>query len=250
MPPQNDLVDLTMDDITAALPRANNASTSDSDIEFVGIAQSPVKAKISGRPRTSSPSPPGNGKRSWDQGNQDSGRDGPSDAVLATWKRGDDDLEPSAKMLAMVELLKEWDSCGDKTICYSQCKYYHLANYSGGVYTNVCYWKIGTSMLDLIEILFSRHGIQSLRFDGKMSREVRDATLATFKKLGGPKVILIRYAIIHLISAIGHDVKVFPEVRNVGVSGMLSFASTYRPAILTSNFQPEPGFCQSNHQVR
>jgi SNF2 family DNA or RNA helicase len=47
-------------------------------------------------------------------------------------------------------------------------------------------------MLDLIEILFSRHGIQSLRFDGKMDRQARDATLATFKKHGGPKVILIR----------------------------------------------------------
>ena len=134
MPPQNELVDLTMDDITAALPRANNASTSDSDIEFFGIAQSPVKAKISGRSRTSSPSLPGNGKRSWDQGNKDSGHDGPSDAVLATWKRGDDDLEPSAKMLAMVELLKEWDSCGDKTICYSQCKCYHPLTCYSSIY--------------------------------------------------------------------------------------------------------------------
>lgn len=47
-------------------------------------------------------------------------------------------------------------------------------------------------MLDLIEILFSRHGIRSLRFDGKMDRAARDTVLATFKKAGGPKVILIR----------------------------------------------------------
>jgi SNF2 family DNA or RNA helicase len=47
-------------------------------------------------------------------------------------------------------------------------------------------------MLDLIEILFSRHGIRSLRFDGKMDRQQRDTVLATFKKAGGPKVILIR----------------------------------------------------------
>jgi SNF2 family DNA or RNA helicase len=51
-------------------------------------------------------------------------------------------------------------------------------------------------MLDLIEILFSRHGIQSLRFDGKMDRIARDSTLATFKKSGGPKVILIRSVIV------------------------------------------------------
>ena len=47
-------------------------------------------------------------------------------------------------------------------------------------------------MLDLIETLFSCHGIQSLRFDGTMDRFERDGTLATFKQIGGPKVILIR----------------------------------------------------------
>ncbi|KAJ7762016.1 SNF2 family DNA-dependent ATPase [Mycena maculata] len=93
----------------------------------------------------------------------------PSAAVISNWGRGDDDLEPSTKMLAMLDMLKEWESTGDKTICYSQ-------------------W---TSMLDLIEILFSRHGIASLRFDGKMDRAQRDAVLATFKRSGGPKVILI-----------------------------------------------------------
>lgn len=51
----------------------------------------------------------------------------------------------------------------------------------------------GTSMLDLVERLFSRHGIRSLRFDGRMDRAARDSTLATFKRGGGPKVILIRY---------------------------------------------------------
>ncbi|KAF8134681.1 SNF2 family N-terminal domain-containing protein [Mycena galopus ATCC 62051] len=102
--------------------------------------------------------------------------DFPSDAVISNWGRGDDDLEPSTKMLAMMDLLKEWDASGDKTIVYSQ-------------------W---TSMLDLIEILFSRHGIRSLRFDGKMDRAQRDAVLATFKRAGGPKVILIR---LNLVSA-------------------------------------------------
>lgn len=47
-------------------------------------------------------------------------------------------------------------------------------------------------MLDLVETLFVRHGIQNLRFDGKMNREAREAVLARFRKPGGPKVILVR----------------------------------------------------------
>lgn len=50
-------------------------------------------------------------------------------------------------------------------------------------------------MLDLMEKLFSRHGIRSLRFDGKMDRTSRDSVLAKFKQSGGPKVILIRFVI-------------------------------------------------------
>jgi hypothetical protein len=73
-----------------------------------------------------SPTPSSTGKRPANQRNNDPDRDGPSDAVIATWKRGDDDLEPSAKMLALIKLLKEWDLCGDKTICYSQCKCRHI----------------------------------------------------------------------------------------------------------------------------
>lgn len=49
-------------------------------------------------------------------------------------------------------------------------------------------------MLDLVEILFSRYGLQNLRYDGKMNREAREAVLARFRKPGGPKVILIRCA--------------------------------------------------------
>ncbi|TDL27983.1 hypothetical protein BD410DRAFT_781917 [Rickenella mellea] len=96
----------------------------------------------------------------------------PSEKVIATWKRGNVDLEPSAKMVALIDLLKEWDmdsNCQDKAICFSQ-------------------W---TSMLDLIEILFERHGIQFLRYDGKMNREARDSALATFRKAGGPRVMII-----------------------------------------------------------
>ncbi|KAG1894583.1 SNF2 family N-terminal domain-containing protein [Suillus fuscotomentosus] len=98
---------------------------------------------------------------------EDSGA--PSDALIAMWRKGDYDLEPSTKMLALINFLKSWDESGDKTICYSQ-------------------W---TSMLDLIETLFSRYGIRSLRYDGSMNRISRDNTLATFKRPDGPKVILI-----------------------------------------------------------
>ncbi|KAJ3854506.1 SNF2 family DNA-dependent ATPase [Lentinula lateritia] len=90
-------------------------------------------------------------------------------ALVATWSKGDDDMEPSIKMVQLIEYVKKWEAIDDKTICYSQ-------------------W---TSMLDLIEILFSRHGIRSLRFDGKMDRISRDRTLVQFRKPDGPKVILI-----------------------------------------------------------
>ncbi|KAG2133783.1 P-loop containing nucleoside triphosphate hydrolase protein [Suillus bovinus] len=92
-----------------------------------------------------------------------------SDALIAMWRKGDCDLEPSTKMLALIDFLKSWDASGDKTICYSQ-------------------W---TSMLDLIETLFSRYGIRSLRYDGSMDRRSRDQALATFKRYDVPKVILI-----------------------------------------------------------
>ena len=52
---------------------------------------------------------------------------------------------------------------------------------------------LGTSMLDLVESLFTRYGVQSLRYDGSMGREAREAVLSRFRKPGGPKVILIRY---------------------------------------------------------
>jgi SNF2 family DNA or RNA helicase len=47
-------------------------------------------------------------------------------------------------------------------------------------------------MLDLVEILFSRHGIRSLRYDGQMDKTAKDATLAAFRRKEGMKVILVR----------------------------------------------------------
>ncbi|KAF9485841.1 hypothetical protein BDN70DRAFT_870738 [Pholiota conissans] len=131
---------------------------SDSDTE--------VKGSISQGKRFRGSSPDSGGQ---DEKGKARANSGPSEAVMSTWKRGDDDMEPSTKMLALMQFLKEWEASGDKTICYSQ-------------------W---TSMLDLLETLFSRHGIRSLRFDGKMDKTARDATLAQFKQFGGPKVILI-----------------------------------------------------------
>lgn len=42
-------------------------------------------------------------------------------ALVNIWRRGDNDMEPSAKMLAMIEYLREWEAAGDKSIVYSQC---------------------------------------------------------------------------------------------------------------------------------
>ena len=50
----------------------------------------------------------------------------PSEATFATWRRGDDDMEASVKMLRMLKYLKEWDTTGDKTIIYSQCRLFEI----------------------------------------------------------------------------------------------------------------------------
>ncbi|TFK27268.1 hypothetical protein FA15DRAFT_727203 [Coprinopsis marcescibilis] len=158
----------------------------DSDIEFTGMTPSRKKRSLDAKRRGSpmddsdaevvamTPSRKGKGKSKDSLPSTPSKKEaeneaGPSEAVFATWKRGDDDMEPSTKMMALIGYLKEWDSLGEKTICYSQ-------------------W---TSMLDLIEILLSRHGIRSLRFDGKMDRRARDQAITNFKRLGGPKIMLI-----------------------------------------------------------
>ena len=47
----------------------------------------------------------------------------PSQRTVATWCRGDDDMEPSAKMLALIKQLRIAENAGDKTIVFSQCSY-------------------------------------------------------------------------------------------------------------------------------
>ena len=46
-------------------------------------------------------------------------------------------------------------------------------------------------MLDLLDILLAREGVRTLRFDGKMDRLERDRAIASFKRPGGPKIMLI-----------------------------------------------------------
>ncbi|KAG0693881.1 SNF2 family N-terminal domain-containing protein [Suillus ampliporus] len=161
----DDVLDLTMGDVSDQLD--------DSDVEFgrgyaVRSSKSTKhrddgKGKAPMRDSEEKPASQGTEKAKL----EDSGA--PSRALIAMWRKGDCDLEPSTKMLALIDFLKSWDASGDKTICYSQ-------------------W---TSMLDLIETLFSRYGIRSLRYDGSMDRISRDKTIMMFKRYDGPKVILI-----------------------------------------------------------
>lgn len=92
----------------------------DSDIEVIGSSR-----RVSGGKRQRGSSPAS------DEGHKKGkGREvdnGPSEATLSTWKKGDDDMEPSTKMLALIKFLKEWDGTGDKTICYSQCMCFILS---------------------------------------------------------------------------------------------------------------------------
>ncbi|KAF8824539.1 hypothetical protein HHX47_DHR8000079 [Lentinula edodes] len=117
----DDILDLTMDDITQP------------------ISSSPSKPGQSSNNKRKAHQSTNGGEKRKDTDSEG----GLSKALVATWSKGDDDMEPSIKMVQLIEYVKKWEAIGDKTICYSQ-------------------W---TSMLDLIEILFSRHGIRSLRFD-------------------------------------------------------------------------------------
>jgi hypothetical protein len=54
-------------------------------------------------------------------------KQGPKDkdfynASINSYSKSGTDMVPSAKMVHMIELLKQWDASGDKTIVYSQCE--------------------------------------------------------------------------------------------------------------------------------
>jgi len=105
-------MDLTMDQVSA--PLRDEAGDEDDDIEVVKVISSPRK-KVNGK------APVMEEKGKSDTKRMRSG-DGPSAAVIKTWRRGDDEMEPSAKMVELVGLLKEGEAAGDKTIVYSQCE--------------------------------------------------------------------------------------------------------------------------------
>jgi SNF2 family DNA or RNA helicase len=170
--------------IPPATPGLSRSSTPASNSEG---SQHATEGPMRGVKASPSVNTPGNDKNQAKP--QTRVRGEPSDATIARWRKGDFDLEPSVKMLALIKLLQEWNASGDKCICFSQCSYFPSRDRFRNV---IIGYDIGTSMLDLVEILFSRYGIRSLRYDGRMDRTARDSTLATFRKPGGPKVILIR----------------------------------------------------------
>lgn len=133
-----------MDDISVQLPPPSMKSTqpprddSSSDMEIIddpsSVKSAPSKSPAKSRYNNTRASPAdglsakAKGKRrarTEDLDEEVGGRSAtgniPSDAVFATWRKGDDDMEPSTKMLGLIDLLHEWDSTGDKAICYSQC---------------------------------------------------------------------------------------------------------------------------------
>ncbi|KAI0334280.1 hypothetical protein GY45DRAFT_94057 [Cubamyces sp. BRFM 1775] len=143
--------------------KAKTKKPSSSDTDDESDMDSPFgKGKTMAKGKTSA-----NGKGKEKEKN--AGPAQPDEAMLKMWRQGGTNVESSAKMLQMVAYLKEWESTGDKTIVFSQ-------------------W---TSMLDLCEEIFARHGIRSLRYDGQMNREAREFTLGQFRQAGGPKVILV-----------------------------------------------------------
>lgn len=142
-----------MDDILEPLPPSTPSKSSvkatqespadsDSDIEFLEELSSPLKSNSSQSSKKSKQSPvPRKVSSSKAKGKQRArtpdtsdtedesqkekrviNADNPSAEVFATWRKGDDDLEPSTKMLGLIDLLEQWDYTGDKTICYSQCE--------------------------------------------------------------------------------------------------------------------------------
>lgn len=46
----------------------------------------------------------------------------PSDAMIRVWKEGGANVEPSTKMLALIGFIRDWETTGDKIICFSQCE--------------------------------------------------------------------------------------------------------------------------------
>ncbi|KAF8507571.1 SNF2 family N-terminal domain-containing protein, partial [Hysterangium stoloniferum] len=93
--------------------------------------------------------------------------------ILGELDRGDN-FEPSAKMRQMMVLIKQCTGF----LAIDQLLIGILAS-------------TGTSMITLVEKLLVRDNIQTVRYDGKMSRSARHEAVAMFKKRKGPPVMLI-----------------------------------------------------------
>ena len=81
-------------------------------------------------------------------------------------------------------------------------------------------------MLNLVETVLVRYGIQFLRYDGKMRSEARDAALIAFRKIGGPRVILISTKCggvgLNLTSANRVDMDAFQQRAAWGIGGTVA----------------------------
>lgn len=114
---QVEMVDITHHNASFGKQKKRKVEDSDSDLELEVDSISQGKRRRSGDGKSIPAGNKGKGRAST------SNEGGPSDAVFATWSRGDDDMEPSTKMNKMIELLKKWEAMGDKSIIYSQCTF-------------------------------------------------------------------------------------------------------------------------------
>lgn len=93
---------------------SDSGSDSDSD------SDAPKKGRGKRRDRVNS-AKPANKQRAKSRDNSEE-PPAPDANLYKTWKQGGSNVESSAKMMQMVKYLKEWESTGDKTIVFSQCK--------------------------------------------------------------------------------------------------------------------------------
>ena len=126
-----DLTEITMDDISKPLKsnkgkgKKFKADTDDEGAEGDSddMSDTPALSKSKGKRKAkANTSVTVRGKGVLGRAMTAKTEDGPSEAMLETWSRGDDDTEASTKIVALVKYLTEWESTGDKTICYSQCE--------------------------------------------------------------------------------------------------------------------------------
>lgn len=120
-------------DIMPASKKKKTKKSTDDDDDVLDLTMADVTGSSSGfgKGRKPNASPAGKRKSRDDDDEQEEEIEKhtlPSESTLATWRRGDDDMEPSTKMMSLINFLREWDSTGDKTICYSQCGCVVFAN--------------------------------------------------------------------------------------------------------------------------